>query len=367
MRLALVIERFQPGTGGVENVAWNVAHGLARAGDEVHVVARRASDSPAVRLHRVRVPTAWQPLRVIAFSRAAARAIPRDRVDCVFSFSRTLHQNVYRAGGGSHADYMGRRYGKLHRLWRLSPRHAVLLATERRVFRDPSQQIVCVSHMVRAEIQRRYGVPDDRVAVVHNGVDLERFHPRHRAGPGARLRAALRAGATPVWLFPGSGFARKGLDTALRALAHGRPTGSQLWVAGRDDPGRWRRLARRLGVEERVRFVGFRSDIETTYAAADALFLPTRYDPFPNACLEAAAAGLPVVTSGAAGAAELFREHGGVVEDPEDIAGFAAILERLAEPGERERWGAAARRVAEAHAWDVQVAALREQLRRAAP
>jgi UDP-glucose:(heptosyl)LPS alpha-1,3-glucosyltransferase len=367
MRLALVIERFHPGTGGVENVAWNVAHGLARAGDEVHVVARRASDSPAVRLHRVRVPTAWQPLRVIAFSRAAARAIPRDRVDCVFSFSRTLHQNVYRAGGGSHADYMGRRYGKLHRLWRLSPRHAVLLATERRVFRDPSQQIVCVSHMVRAEIQRRYGVPDDRVAVVHNGVDLERFHPRHRAGPGARLRAALRAGATPVWLFPGSGFARKGLDTALRALARGSPTGSQLWVAGRDDPGRWRRLARRLGVEERVRFVGFRSDIETTYAAADALFLPTRYDPFPNACLEAAAAGLPVVTSGAAGAAELFREHGGVVEDPEDIAGFAAILERLAEPGERERWGAAARRVAEAHAWDVQVAALREQLRRAAP
>ena len=68
MRLALVIERFHPDTGGVENVAWNVAHGLARAGDEVHVVARRASDSPAVRLHRVRIPTAWQPLRVIAFS-----------------------------------------------------------------------------------------------------------------------------------------------------------------------------------------------------------------------------------------------------------------------------------------------------------
>ena len=68
-----------------------------------------------------------------------------------------------------------------------------------------------------------------------------------------------------------------------------------------------------------------------------------------------------------AGAAEIFREIGGVVEDPEDIAAFAAILERLAEPGERERWGAAARRVAEAHAWDAHVAALREQLRRAAP
>jgi len=367
MRLALVIERFHPDAGGVESVAWNIAHGLARAGDEVHVVARRASDSPAVRLHRVRAPTAWQPLRVIAFSRAAARAIPRQHIDCVLSFSRTLHQNVYRAGGGSHADYMGRRYGKLHRLWRLSPRHAVLLATERRIFRDPSQRVVCVSHMVRSEIQRRYGVPDDRVAVVHNGVDLERFHPRHRAGPGARLRAELRAGAAPVWLFCGSGFARKGLDTALRSLARGGAAGSQLWVAGRDEPRRWRRLARRLGVDERVRFLGFRSDIATTYAAADALLLPTRYDAFGNTCLEAAAAGLPVVTSGAAGAAELFRELGGVVEDPEDVAGFAAILDRLAEPGERERWSAAARRVAEAHTWDTQVAALREQLRRAAP
>jgi UDP-glucose:(heptosyl)LPS alpha-1,3-glucosyltransferase len=168
-----------------------------------------------------------------------------------------------------------------------------------------------------------------------------------------------------VWLFSGSGFARKGLDTALRALACGGHAGSQLWVAGRDEPGRWRRLAHRLGVEERVRFLGFRTDMEATYAAADALLLPTRYDAFGNACLEAAAAGLPVVTSGAAGAAELFREIGGVVEDPEDFVAFAAILERLAEPGERERWGAAARRVAEAHTWDAHVAALREELRRA--
>jgi UDP-glucose:(heptosyl)LPS alpha-1,3-glucosyltransferase len=366
MRIALVIERFEPDAGGAEAIAWNIAHGLARAGDEVRVIARTASHSPAVRLQRVRVPTAWQPLRVLAFSRAAARAVAIDGADCVLSFSRTRHQDVYRAGAGSHADYLGRRYGKLRGLWSLSPRHAVLLASERRIFRDPRQRVVCVSHMVRSEIQRRYDIPDDRVAVVHNGVDLERFHPRHRAGAGARLRRELGAGAAPVWLFAGSGFARKGLDTAMRAIARGGPAGALLWVAGRDAPAPWQRRARRLGIASRVRFLGFRRDLAAVYAAADALLLPTRYDAFANACLEAAAAGLPVVTSGAAGSAELLRELGGVVEDPEDVAGFAAALDRLADAGVRERAGAAARRLAEAHPWDGHVAALREQLRRAA-
>jgi UDP-glucose:(heptosyl)LPS alpha-1,3-glucosyltransferase len=366
MRLALVIERFEPDGGGAESIAWNVAHGLARAGDDVRVVARTARDTPAVRLHRVRVPTAWQPLRVIAFSRAAARAVAGVDVDCVLSFSRTGRQDVYRAGGGSHADYLSRRYGRFERLWRLSPRHAVLLAAERRIFRDPRQRVVCISQMVRREIQHRYGVPDERLAVVHNGVDLERFQPRHRAESGARLRRELGAGSEPVWLFAGSGFARKGLDTALRALSSGGPGNARLWIAGRDEPAPWRCLADRLGIAERVRFLGYRRDMAALYAAADALLLPSRYDAFANVCLEAAAAGLPVVTSAATGAAELLGTLGGIVDDPEDVAGFAAALDHLTDAAVRERRGAAARRLAEACTWDACVAALREQLRRTA-
>lgn len=362
MRIALVIERFEPDAGGAEASAWNIAHGLARAGDEVHVIARRGCDSPPLHLHRVWVPATWQPLRVLAFSRAAARGARRVEADCCLSFSRTLHQDVYRAGGGSHADYMERRYGARHRLRRLSPRHAVLLAIEGRIFRDPRQRVIAISEMVESEIRRRHGVADDRLAVVYNGVDLERFHPRHRAGSGQRLRRELGAGAAPVWLFAGSGFARKGIDTALRALANDGTGEARLWVAGRDTPQPWQRLAKKLGVAARVRFLGFRRDIESLYAAADALLLPTRYDAFGNACLEAAAAGLPVVTSGASGAAELFRGLGGVVEDPEDVAGFAAALKLLADAPTRERLGQGARRVAEAYGWDGQVAVLRRRL-----
>ena len=79
MRVALVIERFLPRIGGVENVAWRVAEGLAQAGDEVHVVARRADPRPDLTWHPVRVPAFWQPLRVLAFSHLAARALGMSR------------------------------------------------------------------------------------------------------------------------------------------------------------------------------------------------------------------------------------------------------------------------------------------------
>jgi len=357
MRVALVIERFEPGIGGVENVAWRLAEGLAQAGDEVHVVARRAAPRPDVVLHPVNVPVFWQPLRVAAFSRAAARAAPRGDYDVVYSLARTVHQDLYRAGAGSHLDYMRRCYGMPARqLRRLSPRHALLAGFERRVFADTSQVVVCNSEMVRDEIARRYRVEPARLVLIRNGVAFERFAGSSRER--ARVRSELSAGSDTVFVLAGSGFARKGLDTALRALARARVR-AQLWVAGADDTAPWRHRARALGLAERVRFVGFRSDLPAVFAAADALLLPTRYDAFANVCLEAAAAGLPVVTSGANGAAELFRAAGCVVEDPDDVEGFAAALEALGEPGARERLGEAARSVAAAHGWDSHVAALR--------
>jgi UDP-glucose:(heptosyl)LPS alpha-1,3-glucosyltransferase len=358
LRVALVIERFEP-RGGVEGVAWAVAHGLALAGDEVHVVARRGEATRGAALHLVRAPAGWQPLRVLSFSRAAARAARRGAFDVVHSFSRTRHQDVYRAGGGSHADYLERRHGRAAaRLRRLSPRHAALLALERAVFGDASQRILCPSQLVADQLALRYRVAPERLAVVYNGVDLERFAPGRPLGARARLRGELDAGDAPVWLLLGSGFRRKGLDTALRALALARGD-AQLWVAGRDDPRPWRDAAAGLRVATRVRFLGERADPEALYAGADALLLPTRYDAFANACLEAAAAGLPVVTSRANGAAEVLGAGARVVDDAEDAAALAGALDDLSDPRTREALGREARRAAEGFGWSRHIAALR--------
>jgi glycosyltransferase involved in cell wall biosynthesis len=133
-----------------------------------------------------------------------------------------------------------------------------------------------------------------------------------------------------------------------------------LWVAGNDDPKPWRDLAAALGVGARVRWLGRGRDAAALCAAADALILPTRYDAFANACLEAAAAGLPVVTSACNGAAEILGDGGIVVPDAEDAAAFARALERLADPGELRFRGAAARSVAESFGWPQHIAGLRE-------
>jgi UDP-glucose:(heptosyl)LPS alpha-1,3-glucosyltransferase len=353
LRVALVIERFEP-SGGVEHVAWQVAHGLAAAGDAVQVVARRAAPTSAVHVVRTGGVVRWQPWRVLAFSRAAARCAPRARFDVVHSFSRTRHQDVYRAGGGSHADYLERRGAGALR--DLSPRHRILLAIEQGVFADPTQHVQCNSRMVRDELARRHALPEARTTVIYNGVDLARFDPTRCRDAGARLRAALAPDAAPLWLFVGSGFERKGLDTALAALAKAP---GRLWVAGADDTGAWRRRADALGVGARVDWLGLRRDVANLYAAADALVLPTRYDAFANACLEALAAGRPVVTSAANGAAEIVGEAGFVTADAEDAGAVAAALHALADPAERARRGEAGRAIAERFSWHAHVEALR--------
>ncbi len=356
MRVALVIERFEPAGGGMEAVAWQVAHGLVEAGDEVHVVAREAADSSAVTVQRVQVRRGWQPLRVLAFTRAVARAAPRGSFDIIHAFSRTLEQDLYRAGGGSHADYLLRAHGPWgRRLRRLSPRHALLLGIERRVFRDASQHVQCGSKLVRDEISARFAVVPERLCVIYNGVDTQRFHPAAR-------REDRRDG--PVWLFAGSGWHRKGLDTALRALAASREGTPQLWVAGRDPTPAWQRMARRLGVAARVSFLGHEPDMSSLYRRADGLLLPTRYDAFANVCLEASASGLPVVTSATNGSAEILGSGAIVVDDPEDHGGFAEAIDRLADPDLRAQAGENAREVAARRTWPRHVEELRALYRR---
>jgi UDP-glucose:(heptosyl)LPS alpha-1,3-glucosyltransferase len=157
-----------------------------------------------------------------------------------------------------------------------------------------------------------------------------------------------------VLLFAGSGFERKGLATAIEALP--ALPDARLLVIGRGDETRYRRLAVRLGVGDRVRWLGLRGDLERWYVAAEVLVLPTRYEPFGNVHLEALASGLPVVTTTAAGGAELIEEgKNGAVVVPGDPAALAGAVERLR--GEsRGALGEAARRSAEPFTWGRQAA-----------
>ena len=105
--------------------------------------------------------------------------------------------------------------------------------------------------------------------------------------------------------------------------------------------GPYLRLARRLGCEARLRFIGRHPRVEELYAAADVLCLPTFYDPCALVVVEGMAGGLPVITSRYNGASEMMRHglDGFVLQEPSDITEMSGVLEQLFDPSVRQKIG----------------------------
>jgi len=134
-----------------------------------------------------------------------------------------------------------------------------------------------------------------------------------------------------VLLFAGSGWERKGLQAAIDGIRQvNAACHPLLLVAGRGNPRLYRG-------SERVRFLGPVRQMAACYAAADAFVLPTLYDPFSNACLEALAAGLPVLTTAANGFSEILQSgvEGAILEDPADSMAIARAMEAWSDPARR--------------------------------
>lgn len=358
MRIALVRQSYQVG-GGAERSIANLAGELRKRGHEVHLFAHRwAEEGPqGIVFHWVPVIPGASFLKVLSFAFFSAPLIRKQRFDIVHSFERTLRQDIYRAGDGCHREWLIQRHRAFP--WRQSldavnPLHRSILALERRIFTPGcSKRVIANSRKTKEEILRHYGFPEDRIAVVYTGVDLDRFHPGKRERLGPQVRRALGLGPEDlVLLFVGSGFERKGLWFLIggAALARGRVAGQDLkiLVAGKGTPRPYLALAERLGLKGRLQFVGVWPNVEELYAAADIFVLPTLYDPFANTCLEAMAAGLPVITTIQNGASELIEDgrSGLIVKDPTDPFELGERLLELSEE-RRRSVGEEARRVAE--------------------
>ncbi len=191
------------------------------------------------------------------------------------------------------------------------------------------------SRKVDEEFRRTY--PNLSVArrVIHLGVDTERFHDRDRSHARAGLESRIGERPERLACFIAHQFAPKGLGTAVRAL--GASPGWRLAVAGRGDPSPFRTLARRLGVADRVHFLGPVDEPRSLLAAADALVLPTHYDACALVVLESMSCGTPVVASTLSGSGELLEEFdaGCLISPPDDVAGVARALRSIAEDWNR--------------------------------
>lgn len=371
MKIAIIRQRYNP-FGGAERFVERALGALAAEGAQVSLITRNWDGAPAAGFEQITCNPAYSRLwggraaRDRSFAQGVQQLLATGHYDITQSHERIPGCMIFRAGDGVHAAWLAHRSRQLSPLGRLtqrlSPYHRYVLSTEQAMFADPAlQAVICNSRMVADDVSAHYGVSPDKLKVIYNGVDLERFHPEVAARYRTAQRQTLNIPETaPLLLFVGSGFERKGIPALLQAFAAMPRRDARLVIVGAD-----RKLqamqarARQLGLAERVHFTGPQQEVLPWYGAADAFVLPTLYDPCPNAALEALACGLPLVTSTTCGAREWVREgKNGWVVDALDIPALSQRLDQLCDLSRQP----AAREAARAAVADLSLEAMSAKL-----
>jgi UDP-glucose:(heptosyl)LPS alpha-1,3-glucosyltransferase len=324
------VRRGYSSSGGAEAYLKRLAARVAAAGHEARLFT--TDDWP---------PNEWQwgpitRLRNEAPTRFAdelEQLRQRERVDVLMSLDRVWRCDVFRAGDGVHRAWLDRRAqfaGTVEKLRvAFNQKHRTAIKLEQALLRDRCAGVVIAnSEMVKQEIIDYYGYPAERLHVVRNGVPVEQFCVTSEVRAAKRRELQLLERDVAV-LFVGSGWERKGLQFAVEAVRRCPVAGMRLLVAGRGNQARY--------AASGVKFLGVRNDLPALYAAADVFLLPTIYDPFSNACLEALAAGLPVITTRANGFAEIMEQqlHGSTIESANDVQAISTALEFWSDEAQR--------------------------------
>ncbi len=316
------VRRGYSSSGGAESYLQRLARGLCARGHSAHLFS---SDDWPVEAWPYGEITRVRSRSPLQFADGMARLQPIARCDLVLSLERIWSCDVYRAGDGLHRSWLTRRAAHV-RPWRrvtekFSAKHRAILRLEEALFAERgARQVITNSEMVKREIIASYGYPAERISVVPNGVPVDAFRATDEERGRSRAKLGLTKETIAV-LFAGSGWERKGLRFAIHAVEECRDERFRLLVAGKGVARDYRSGS--------ARFLGVPDDLREVYAATDIFLLPTLYDPFSNACLEAMASGLPVITTRANGFAEIMQErvHGSVVDSPDDIAALRRELD----------------------------------------
>jgi glycosyltransferase involved in cell wall biosynthesis len=354
MKIALIVGRFDPDAGGLEQWVVRFARHLLDAGHEVHIVTFAAAET-GLDVHLHLLPPAQG---MMARARRIAERVATIGADITHDSGASWSGDVYQPQTGSPLLALDREIASFpaHRRLRaaLSPRtrwRRFQMAKLEAIQARRARHIVAVSHRIRSQLAATHAIPAERITVIPNGVDTVKFSPARLAPMRAEMRARLGIGDAVLFVAGAHNMRLKGIDTALAALAalHRDGADIRLAVAGGAADAFWTTRAAALGIADRVHFLGQIAEMDALFAAADVCLHPTRWDACSLVTIEAMAAGLPVITTAMNGAAELIDPHrtGLVLPDPEDAHALAQTMRTLLDPALRARIGAAAHAAAQ--------------------
>lgn len=322
--------------GGLEKTFFRLVTSFKEAGCEVCCLSadnQRNSQLKDIDVIQVSKPKGPGFYKLLRFDQDCKKWLKNSPVDIVFGIDRTSVQTHYRAGNGVHAVYLKRRQLTDPFLKQLSfhinPLHQTILHLEKKGFESPSLRFLFTnSSMVKNEILSHYNVHTSKIHVVHNGVEWEQWQEPFDESLN-QPRSDFH------FLFAGHGFRRKGLEFLLKGFALLNERDTFLSIVGKDkELPFFQKLGKKLGLDKQIHFFGAQPSLIPFYQKADALVLPSIYDPFANVTVEALAMGLYVVTSPFNGGKEVLQQETGTIisdiQTPESVC--HALKKALAYP-----------------------------------
>jgi UDP-glucose:(heptosyl)LPS alpha-1,3-glucosyltransferase len=312
-------------------------------------------------VHTIPIQAPTRTTQTTQFMRRAADELHEDRFDVIHSMLPIPGSDIYQPRGGTVAESAERnlamiRSGVLRKVKRignrLNKKQQVQLTQEADLLKHhPETLVAAVSDYVVKQLRRHYQLDDARIRMVFNGVDAPDASDDERLQDRRGLQHQFGLGQDElILLMVAHNFRLKGVARGIEAVArldpHRGPTVRAL-VVGRGHPARFRRLADRLGVADRIIFVGPTERVSAFYHAADILIHPTYYDPCSRVVLEALVTGLPAITTRHNGAAEVIEDgvHGYVVESADAVDQLADRVRQLADDATRQRCAQNGRRL----------------------
>jgi UDP-glucose:(heptosyl)LPS alpha-1,3-glucosyltransferase len=356
IKTALIIERADVALGGAERSVFELASQLSLSDVKVTVLAAKG-EAQAKNIKILCADRGGRRASLAEFDRALRNHLIDNRYDIIHSTLPFGFADVYQPRGGTYPEAIIRNAASYQNpivsWYKMATHYAnvrrlALFRAEKELCNDCNRTIVAaVSEYVKRQFKEHYGLGDERITVVPNGIKIAREVHAEKAAELRRqifVKLGITEAAMPVlFLFAANNFRLKGLANLIKALAlavnvkTARPI--YLIVAGAGGSRKYRHLAKKLGVSERIVFLGRLRHIQNALSISDVAVLPSWYDPCSRFILEALAAAKPVITTPYNGAAELFEDkrHGLVIDRCDDARDLADAMRFYAEPANAKK------------------------------